>query len=450
MEPVCPLDYRYGRPEMKAVFSEASRLRYLLQVEAALAWAHAELGTVPTEAAKALQAVADTPGAVTPERVKEIEAEIRHDLMAVVRAMGEAAGPEAGKYVHLGATSYDTIDTANALQFRDALALTRDGLRRLRDAMLALADEHRRTTMLGRTHGQSAVPITFGLKVAVWASEVGRHLERLAECERRVLVGMMSGATGSMAAFRGKGLQVQALVCRRLGLGETTASTQIVQRDRYLELLAHLANIATTLEKVATEIRTLQRTEIGEVAEGFDARKQVGSSTMPHKQNPITSEQVTGLARLARGFLVPSYENAVQWNERDLANSAPERFIHPHMFLLVDHCLHKMADVLENLRVHPDRMAENLGRAQGLMMAESVMIALSEKGLGRQEAHELARQASMRAIAERTHLREALREEPRILDLLGEGGIDQAVDPAKYTGPVDEIIDKVIAETKDL
>lgn len=455
MDLVCPLDYRYGRPDMKAVFSEESRLRYLLQVEAALAWAHAAQGKVPEAAAKVLQDVADTNGLVTPDRVKEIEAEIRHDLMAVVKAMAEAADRQApdvgaGRYVHQGATSYDTIDTANALQFRDATEEVRGGLRRLRDALLALADEHRHTTMLGRTHGQAAVPITFGLKVAVWASEVGRHLERLEEVRKRIEVGMMSGATGSMAAFREHGLAIQGAVCERLGLRPATASTQIVQRDRYIELLSHLANIATSLEKFSTEVRTLQRTEIGEVAEGFDTKKQVGSSTMPHKQNPITSEQVSGLARLARSMLIPTWENAVQWNERDLANSAPERFIHPHMFILVDHCLHKMASVFEDLRVHPERMQENMDRAQGLMMAEAVMIALTEKGMGRQEAHELARQAAMKAVADRVHYRETLLADPAIVDVLGQDGVEAAVDPRNYVGPVDAIIDAVRSETEGL
>ncbi len=452
---VCPLDYRYGRAEMKQVFSEESRLKYLMQVEAALAFAHAETGTVPMEAAEALQAVADKDGRVTPARVKQIEAEIRHDLMAVVKAMTEAADedyPELlpGKYVHQGATSYDTIDTANALQFRDANHQIENGLRRLRDALLKLADEHRHTTMLGRTHGQSAVPITFGLKMAVFASEVGRHLERMQEVRKRIEIGMMSGATGSMAAFRGKGIEVQQKVCDRLGLAPATASTQIIQRDRYIELLSHLANIATSLEKFATEVRTLQRTEIGEIAEGFDVKKQVGSSTMPHKQNPITSEQVSGLARLARSMLIPSWENAVQWNERDLANSAPERFIHPHMFLLVDHCLHKQAEVFENLRVFPENMERNMERAQGLMMAEAIMIALTEEGMGRQDAHEVAREAAMVAIHEGIHYRDALLRNEAIVAALGEDGIHKNVDPANYVGPVDEIVDQVMAETKDL
>ncbi len=452
---VCPLDYRYGRAEMKRVFSEESRLRYLLQVEAALAHAHAETGALPREAAEALQTVADQEGRVTPARVKEIEAEIRHDLMAVVKAMTEAADEDfpdllPGKYVHQGATSYDTIDTANALQFRDATDLVAGGLRALRDALLELADAHRHTTMLGRTHGQSAVPITFGLKMAVYASEVGRHLERLAEVRKRIEVGMMSGATGSMAAFKGKGIEVQKAVCDRLGLAPATASTQIVQRDRYIELLSHLANVATSLEKFSTEVRTLQRTEIGEVAEGFDVAKQVGSSTMPHKQNPITSEQVSGLARLARSMLIPSWENAVQWNERDLANSAPERFIHPHMFLLVDHCVWKMVDVFTHLRVRPEKMTENMERAQGLMMAEAVMIALTEQGMGRQDAHEVAREAAMVAIAEDVHYRDALLRSDAIVGLLGEDGVQEAVDPANYVGPVDAIIDQVRAETEGL
>jgi adenylosuccinate lyase len=446
---VCALDFRYGRPEMKALWTEEARLRYLLRVEAALAQAHAETGTIPADAARRLAEVAAS-GRVTPGRVKEIEAEIKHDLMAVVKAMTEVAGPEDGKFIHLGATSYDIIDTANALQFRDAIALLRGGLRGLRDALLEQADRHRRTTMLGRTHGQAAVPITFGLKMAVYASEVGRHLERLAETERRVAVGMMSGATGSMAAFRGKGIEVQAVVCRELGLAPVTASTQIIQRDRHIELFGLLANVATSLEKFATEVRTLQRTEIGEVGEGFDAKRQVGSSTMPHKQNPITSEQVSGLARLVRSMVLPVWENAVQWNERDLANSAPERIIHPHAFILLDHILHQMARVFRELRVFPERMLLNMERAQGLMMAESVMIALTEKGVGRQEAHEWARAAAMHAIAKGTHYRDALKADKRIAKLLGRKGIADAVDPAKYTGPVDAIIDQVIVETREL
>jgi adenylosuccinate lyase len=446
---VCPLDFRYGRKEMKALWTEEARLRYLLRVEAALAHAHAATGTIPKAAAERLQKVADS-GKVTPERVKEIEAEIKHDLMAVVKAMTEAAGPEDGRHIHLGATSYDIIDTANSLQFRDAMGLLRDGLRRLRDALLRQADAHRRTTMLGRTHGQAAVPITFGLKMAVYASEVGRHLERLAEAEKRVAVGMMSGATGSMAAFRGKGLEVQAAVCKRLGLRPVTASTQIIQRDRHIELFSLLANVATSLEKFSTEVRTLQRTEIGEVAEGFDAKRQVGSSTMPHKQNPITSEQVSGLARLVRSMVLPVWENAVQWNERDLANSAPERFLHPHAFILLDHIVHQMAKVFEELRVFPERMRENMDRAHGLMMAESVMIALTEKGIGRQDAHEMAREASMHALAKGVHYSKALAAHKAIAKALGKKGIADAVDPAKYVGPVDAIIDQVVAETKGL
>jgi adenylosuccinate lyase len=446
---VCPLDFRYGRKEMKALWTEEARLRYLLRVEAALAHAHAATGTIPKAAAERLQKVADS-GKVKPDRVKEIEAEIKHDLMAVVKAMTEAAGPEDGRFIHLGATSYDIIDTANSLQFRDAIGLLRDGLRRLRDALLKQADAHRHTTMLGRTHGQAAVPITFGLKMAVYASEVGRHLERLAEAEPRVAVGMMSGATGSMAAFRGKGIEVQAAVCKRLGLRPVTASTQIIQRDRHIELFSLLANVATSLEKFSTEVRTLQRTEIGEVAEGFDAKRQVGSSTMPHKQNPITSEQVSGLARLVRSMVLPVWENAVQWNERDLANSAPERFLHPHAFILLDHIVHQMAKVVTDLRVFPDRMKENMERAQGLMMAESVMIALTETGIGRQDAHEMAREASMHAIEKRVHYSKALAAHKGIAKALGKQGIADAVDPAKYTGPVDAIIDQVIRETKSL
>ncbi|MHB8634409.1 MAG: adenylosuccinate lyase [Thermoplasmatota archaeon] len=449
MDLVCPLDFRYGQKAMKALWTEEARLRYLLEVEVALAKAHAALGTIPPSAAKELEKAAKS-GKVTPERVKEIEAEIKHDLMAVVQALGEASPKGAAKFIHLGATSYDIIDTATSLQFRDSIALLRAALRRLRDALLALAEKHRHTAMLGRTHGQAAVPVTFGLKMAVFASEVGRHLERLAEAEPRVLVGMVSGATGSMAALGEKGFAVQDEVCRILGLTGVTASTQIVQRDRHIELFSLFANVASSLEKFSTEVRNLQRTEIHEVAEAFDRKKQVGSSAMPNKQNPITSEQVSGLARLVRSMTIPVWENAVQWHERDLANSAPERFLNPHAFILLDHITIQLAKVFETLQVYPERMKENMERAQGLMMAESVVMALTKKGWPRHEAHEEARKASLQALDGNVHFRDALHKSPKILKALGKAGIAQAVDPNLYVGPVDEIIDRVVAETRSL
>ncbi len=439
---LCPIDFRYGRPEMRAIFSEDRRIQRLLQVEAALSEAHASLGHIPQEAARAI-AAAVREERVPLERVAELEAEIKHDIMALVLALSEVAG-EAGEYVHLGATSNDITDTATAMQLKEALPLLESGLIRLRGVFLDLAMRHKGTIMLGRTHGQAAVPITFGLKMAVFALEVHRHLERLREASKRLLVGKMSGAVGTGASFGKNATEVQELVMKKLGLVGEEASTQIVARDRYSEYVALLAGVASSLDRFATEVRNLQRTEIGEAAESF-GRKQVGSSTMPSKENPITSENVCGLARIVRGFVLPAYENVPLWHERDLTNSSAERFILPHATVLVDDMLHKMADVFENLRVREDRMWENLQATGGLVMAESVMMALAAKGMGRQKAHELIRQLSLRAKADSRPLSDVLRETKDVTSLLSEKELQAALDPRNYVGASPEIVDRVVA-----
>ena len=309
---ICPLDFRYGRATMKRFFTEEARLDYVLRVEAALARAHASVGNIPRRHATEIAKHANTK-TVKLNRVKAIEAEIQHDLMAIVKALAEKCGP-AGGSVHRGATSYDMIDTGIALQFRDALDQIEGELRRLLTGLVRLARKHRKTVMLGRTHGQAAVPTTFGFKMVVFASEVGRHLERLGEIRHRVQVGKMSGAVGTAAGFGKHAAQIQARVMKDLGLGVEEAATQIVQRDRYIDLIAFCANVATSMEKFATEIRNLQRTELWEAAEYFDQEKQVGSSTMAQKQNPTISEQVSGLARVVRANIIPAFENAIQWH----------------------------------------------------------------------------------------------------------------------------------------
>ncbi len=324
---VCPLDYRYGRKEIKNIFGEEQRLQYLLNVEAALARAHVKVGNIPKIAADEITKKASTK-IIKVERVRKIESETKHDIIAITRALAEQCKGDAGKYIHLGATSYDIVDTANALQFADSLELISKCLKELRKTFVNLAIKHKKTIMVGRTHGQHTIPITFGLKMVGYAMEVDRHLERLFECKSRLLVGKLSGAVGTGAALGPKALKLQEEMLKELKLGIEDASTQIVCRDRYNELLGVLCNIATSMEKFATEIRNLQRDEIGEVTEAFEAKKQVGSSTMPHKRNPITCEQICGLARLIRGFIIPTYENAVQWHERDLCNSSSYRLDH--------------------------------------------------------------------------------------------------------------------------
>jgi len=443
MDPVCPLDYRYGRKELKEIFSEKNKLQYLLDVEAALARAHAKVGNIQKKDAEEITKKADTKY-VKLERVNEIEKETKHDIMAVTRALSEQCKGDAGKYIHLGATSYDIVDTANALQFSDSTKFISKGLKDLRKTFVSLAKKHKKTIMVGRTHGQHTIPITFGLKLAGYAMEIDRHLERMHECKSRLLIGKLSGAVGTGAALGPKALKIQEEMLKELKLGIEDVSTQIVCRDRYNEFIAVLANIATTLEKFATEIRNLQRDEIKEVAEAFEGKKQVGSSTMPHKKNPITCEQICGIARVVRGFLIPTYENSIQWHERDLCNSSGERFILTHSLILTDWIIFKMDDVFKNLKIFPENMKKNLEISKGLPMAESLMTTLIKKGMGRGEAHELMRKTALKASKENKPLKEVFLKENKKLNLLSKKEIDYALDPKNYLGSTYDIIDKIV------
>ena len=447
LDPVCPLDYRYGREEIKNIFGEEQRLQYLLNVEAALARAHAKVGNISKIAADEITKKASTK-IVKVERVRKIESETKHDIMAITRALAEQCKGDAGKYIHLGATSYDIVDTANALQFADSLELISKCLKELRKTFVNLAIKHKKTIMVGRTHGQHTIPITFGLKMAGYAMEVDRHLERLFECKSRLLVGKLSGAVGTGAALGPKALKLQEEMLKELKLGIEDASTQIVCRDRYNELLGVLCNITTSMEKFATEIRNLQRDEISEVAEAFEAKKQVGSSTMPHKRNPITCEQICSLARLIRGFIIPTYENAVQWHERDLCNSSNERFIIPHSIILTDWIIYNTDYVFKNIKVFPEKMIKNLEISKGLPMAESLMTTLINKGMGRGDAHELVRKTALKAAEEGKTLKEIFIIENKKLKLLSEKEINYALNPENYLGVTDEIIDRVVKKLK--
>ena len=442
MDPVCPLDYRYGREELKNIFGETQRLQFLLDVEAALARAHGKVGNISKSAADEITCKASVRH-VKVERVKKIEAETQHDIMAVTRALAEVCNGDAGKYVHLGATSYDIVDTANALQFAKSTTYLQKGLKELRKTLVNLAKQHKKTVMLGRTHGQHSIPITFGLKMAGYAMEVDRHLERMHECKSRLLVGKLSGAVGTGAALGKNALKIQEEMLKELHLGVEDVSTQIVCRDRYNELFGVLCNIASSMEKFATEIRNLQRDEIGEVAEAFESKKQVGSSTMPHKRNPITCEQICGLARLVRSYATPAYENAVQWHERDLCNSAGERFIIPHSIILSDWIVYKTNNVFKNLKVFPDRMKKNIEISKGLPMAESMMTILIGKGMGRGDAHELMRKTALKAAKEDKTLKEVFINENKKLKLLTEKEIDSALNPYNYLGASEQIVDRV-------
>jgi len=442
-DPVCPLDYRYGRKEIKEIFSEKNRLQYLLDVEAALARAHAKIGNINKKDAEEITKKANIKY-VKVERVREIEKETKHDIMAITKALAEQCKGKSGKYIHLGATSYDIVDTANALQFSDSLEKINKELKNLRKTLVSLSKKHKKTIMVGRTHGQHTIPITFGLKMAGYAMEIDRHIERLHECKSRLLVGKLTGAVGTGAALGKNAVKIQEEMLKELKLGIEDVSTQIVCRDRYNELISVLCNISTSLEKFATEIRNLQRDEIKEAAEAFESKKQVGSSTMPHKKNPITCEQICGLARVVRAFMTPTHENAIQWHERDLCNSSSERFIIPHSIILTDWIVFKMNEVFKNLKVFPKNMKKNLEISKGLPMAESLMTTLISKGLGRGEAHELMRKTSLKASKENKTLKEIFLKENKKLKLLSEKEIDDALNPENYLGSTYQTIDKVI------
>jgi adenylosuccinate lyase len=417
---------------MLKIFEEETRVQKLLDVEAALALAHAEVGNIPTKDAEKIAAMASIKF-VKVERVKEIEKEIKHDIASLVRALSEVCG-SSGAYVHLGATSYDIVDTANALQLKDALGLIEKKLADLKAILKKQAAQHKETVMIGRTHGQHALPITLGFKFAVWGCEVDRHIERLGECKKRVLVGKISGAVGTQAGLGEHAEQIQGLVMKRLGLRSAEISTQIVQRDRYAELVCIYAMVASSMENFATEIRELQRPEIGELFEAFEASKQVGSSTMPHKQNPETCERVCGLARIVRSLSTPSLEDMVTWHERDLTQSSAERFILPESNILLDYMLSLMCNIVANLRVDSQRMLQNLSITQGRAMSEAVMMALTKKSVNRQEAHELLRKLTIQSALEKRDFKQMLLEDKVVSSKLNEKEIDEALNPKNYLG----------------
>jgi len=444
--PVLPIDTgRYGTPEMKRIFEEETRLQKMLDVEAALAWAHAQVGNIPVKDAEKIMAMASTEH-VKLERIKEIESEIRHDVASLVRAFAESCGP-SGAYVHLGATSSDILDTATALQLKEALSLIEKKLDDLEKTLMEKASKYKNTLMMGRTHGQHALPTTLGFKFAVWTREVSRHIQRLRQCKERVLVGKMSGAVGTQAGLSVHAMKVQELVMNKLGIKPADISTQIVQRDRYAELVCLWAMIASMLDNFATEIRELQRSEISELHEGFEREKQVGSSTMPHKRNPVTCEKICGLARIVRSLVAPALENIKTWHERDLTQSSTERFVIPQSCILVDYMVYLMSGILAGLKVDKQHMQKNMELTQGRMMSESVMIILAKKGMNRQKAHELLRKLTIESEAENRLFRKVLLENEVTHSLLREKEIDAAVNPRNYLGTAVKQVENVIQGT---
>ncbi|HIQ32342.1 MAG TPA: adenylosuccinate lyase [Methanothermococcus okinawensis] len=444
---VHPIDYRYGSEEMKRIWDEESRLEKMLKVEGAIAKAQGELGIIPKEAAEEICRKASIKY-VKLERVKEIEREIKHDVMAMVKALAEVCEGDAGEYVHFGVTSNDIVDTAQSLQFKETVDILLKKLEELKEELLKKAEEHKYTVCVGRTHGQHAIPTTYGMRFALWASEIQRHIDRLKECRERLCVSKVTGAVGTMAALGEKGMEVHRRVGEILGLTPVLISNQVVQRDRHGEFLALLALIAQTLNKIGVTVRNMQRTEIGELEEEFDPEKQVGSSTMPHKRNPITFEQICGLSRVIKANALAGFDNIPLWEERDLTNSSAERCILPESCVLLDHILNLSIKGIRNLKVNKENVKKNLELTKGLIMAERVMMALARKGMGRQRAHEIVRRCAMKAYQEGRHLKDVLREEEEVMKYLSEEELEELFNYSTYIGLAPEIVDNVIRELR--
>jgi adenylosuccinate lyase len=421
---------RYSRPEMARLWTQDAKYEAWLKVELAVCEVYAKRGIIPAEAMGRIK----TAARVSASRIDEIEATTRHDLIAFLTNLEESIGADS-RYVHIGMTSSDVVDTAQALQMVAASDLLLAGLERFREALRSLAVRHKETLCVGRTHGIHAEPMVFGLKPALWFTEAGRNLERLRRAKEAVGVGKISGAVGTFAHIDP---DVEEEACRLLGLAAAPVSTQIVQRDRHAEFCSTLAIIAASLEKVATEIRSLQRTEILEAEEPF-TEGQKGSSAMPHKRNPVSCEQVCGLARLVRTNSLAALENVALWHERDISHSSVERVILPDSTLLVDYMLHQMTRIVEGLQVYPERMRENMERSFGLMFSQRVLLRLAETGLPRQQAYEMVQRNAMRAWRERAPFRAFLAGDPEVTARLTAADLDACFDPTWYLRNVDAI-----------
>ncbi|WP_456432723.1 adenylosuccinate lyase [Thermosulfuriphilus sp.] len=377
---------RYSRKEMANLWTEEAKFKSWLEVELAVCEAWAELGVIPKEALEVIKERARFD--VT--RIEEIEAEVKHDVIAFLTNVAEYVGPEA-RYIHLGMTSSDVLDTAMALRMKRAMEMILADVDDLLEALKQRAIEHKDTVMIGRTHGIHAEPITFGLKLAIWYEEFRRHRRRLQAALETISYGKISGAVGTYAHLDPR---VEELACQRLGLKPAPISNQVIQRDRYAEYLAALALLASSVEKIATEIRHLQRTEVLEAEEYFSPG-QKGSSAMPHKRNPILSENLCGLARLVRGYLTPALENVALWHERDISHSSVERVIVPDATIATDFMLKRLTGVIRRLVIYPDRMKKNLWLLRGLIFSQQVMLKLTEKGLSREEAYRIVQSLAM-------------------------------------------------------
>ncbi|MCD7034431.1 adenylosuccinate lyase [Metabacillus sp. GX 13764] len=425
---------RYTRPEMGAIWTEENRFKAWLEVEILACEAWAELGIIPKEDTKALRENAS----FNVNRIKEIEEETRHDVVAFTRAVSETLGEEK-KWVHYGLTSTDVVDTALSYLLKQANEILRNDLTRFIEILKNKAIEHKNTVMMGRTHGVHAEPTTFGLKLALWHEEMKRNLERFENAAKGIQFGKMSGAVGTYANIDPF---VEQFVCEKLGLSPAPISTQTLQRDRHADYMSTLALIAASIEKFAVEIRGLQKSETREVEEFF-AKGQKGSSAMPHKRNPIGSENMTGLARVIRGHMVTAYENVPLWHERDISHSSAERIILPDATIALNYMLNRFGNIVKNLTVFPENMKRNMDKTLGLIYSQRVLLALIDKGMSREEAYDLVQPKAMEAWETETHFRKLIEADETVTSKLSPEIIDDCFDYHYHLKMVDSIFDRL-------
>ena len=431
---------RYSRPEMARIWSDENRFATWLKVEIAATEALADAGVVPREALSAIKSKARFDVA----RIDAIEKEVQHDVIAFVSDVAESVGPE-GRWLHYGLTSSDVVDTALALLIREACDLIAKDLAALLDAVRTRAFQHKDTPMIGRTHGVHAEPMTFGLKMALWHAELQRDLARVERARQTISVGKLSGAVGTFSHLPP---ELEEAVCARLGLAPAPASSQVLQRDRHAEVMTTLAIVAASLEKFATEVRALQRTEVREVEEPF-GEKQKGSSAMPHKRNPVGAEQVTGLARLVRSNSLAALENVALWHERDISHSSAERVIIPDSFLALDHMLRRFTDIVKGMTVNADRMRKNLESTRGLVFSGQLLLELTARGMRREDAYRVVQGHAMEAWKTDGDFRGRVGEDPEIRKVLTADELAGVFRLERYLGHVDTVFRRVFQEAEE-
>ena len=443
-----PIEFRYGTPEMKKIWETENKLQRMLDVESALAQAEGKLGIIPQEVADEIAKKANTKY-VKEERVNEIEKQTKHDIGAIVKGLGEVCDNGAGEYVHFGATSNDVVDSSNSLLIKDSAEVIKDKIKTLTKILLKLAEENIDKVAVGRTHGQHALPITYGMKFALWADELHRQYERVNNAENNVCVAMMDGAVGTTAALGEQGWEIHKTVAEILELPAASITNQVVQRDNHVEFIMALANLASSLDKMALEIRNLQRTELMEVGEYFDPEKQMGSSTMPHKMNPITAERICGVARIVKSFVNAALDNNPLWHERDLTNSSCERIMFPESCILTDYILNLTIKLMSNLVFYDENIERNLNLTNGLIMAERLMAELTRSGMGKQTAYGIVRKNAIKANKEGKLLSDLILEDEEVQKYLTEKDVEEIMDPHTYIGSSKIIVNELLEKSNN-